>query len=154
MSGYADFHSARKRWYSALGGDKAADRTEHVDRSTQRARKRNGRPNKQTPVKEPDHRHSRGIREAVKRSDWTVSYPDLRSKLQQRLAHTIIARVVREIWRLQSSRSSHGQTLSLRRMSDFDPSALAYHAYLLNLTRTTPFPYRREPPPKSAAIRA
>jgi hypothetical protein len=33
-------------------------------------------------------------------------------------------------------------------MSDFDPSALAYHTYLLNLTRTTPFPYRREPPPK------
>jgi len=56
--------------------DEVAHRPKRVDRRAQRGRERNRRPDEQASVGEPDHRHARGVGEAIERHHWPVGDPD------------------------------------------------------------------------------
>jgi len=57
--------------------DEVAYRPERVDRGAQPGREPDGRPDEQASIGEPDHRHARGVGEAIERRDWAVGDPDL-----------------------------------------------------------------------------
>src|ERR1700756_2426659 len=66
--------------------DEVAHRPERVDRRAQHGRERNGRPDEQASVAEPNHRHARGVGEAVERRHRALGDPDLGAERLQVLS--------------------------------------------------------------------